>query len=37
MNIEQLEGIVEIAKTGSISEAAKNMNITIPALSQSLA
>lgn len=37
MNIEQLENIVEIAKTSSLTEAAKNRNVTVPALSQSLA
>lgn len=36
MNIEQLESIVEIAKTRSLTEAARNRNVTIPALSQSL-
>ncbi len=37
MNIEQLENIVEIAKTSSLTDAAKNRNVTVPALSQSLA
>src|SRR5690606_9106044 len=36
MNIDQLENIVEIAKTGSLTVAARNRNITISALSQSL-
>ena len=36
MNIEQLKYIVEIAKTGSLKEAADNLHVTLPALSQSI-
>ncbi|NGY80006.1 LysR family transcriptional regulator [Bacillus megaterium] len=36
MNIEQLKHIVEIDKTGSLKEAAGNLHITLPALSQSI-
>ncbi len=36
MNIDQLENIVEIAKSGSLTVAARNKKITISALSQSL-
>ncbi|MGG7618079.1 LysR family transcriptional regulator [Bacillus coreaensis] len=36
MNIDQLKYISEIAKTGSLKEAADNLHITLPALSQSI-
>ncbi|MCM3113735.1 LysR family transcriptional regulator [Neobacillus sp. MER 74] len=36
MKIEQLEYMVEIAKTGSLSKAAANLNITLSAVSQSI-
>ncbi|MDE5052689.1 LysR family transcriptional regulator (plasmid) [Niallia taxi] len=36
MNIEQLKYMVEIARTGSLKEAAENLHITLPALSQSI-
>ncbi|MBX9996639.1 LysR substrate-binding domain-containing protein [Priestia sp. YIM B13446] len=36
MNIEQLKHMVEIDKTGSLKEAANNLHITLPALSQSI-
>lgn len=36
MNIEQLKYMVEIAKTGSLKEAADNLHVTLPALSQSI-
>ncbi|WP_340373217.1 LysR family transcriptional regulator [Peribacillus sp. FSL E2-0218] len=36
MNIEQLKYMVEIAKTGSLKEAADNLHLTLPALSQSI-
>lgn len=36
MNLEQLENIIEISKTHSLTDAALNRNITLPALSQSL-
>ncbi|HWJ78068.1 MAG TPA: LysR family transcriptional regulator [Niallia sp.] len=36
MNIEQLKYMVEIAKTGSLKEAADNLHITLPALCQSI-
>ncbi|WP_139293642.1 LysR family transcriptional regulator, partial [Mycobacterium tuberculosis] len=36
MNIEQLEYIVEIAKSGSFSAAAHQLHITQSALSQSV-
>lgn len=36
MNLEQLKYIVEIADTGSISAAAKKMNVSQPNISQSL-
>lgn len=36
MNLEQLENIVEVSKTHSLTDAALNRNITLPALSQSL-
>lgn len=36
MNLEQLANIVEVSKTHSLTDAALNRNITLPALSQSL-
>ncbi|GIP21207.1 LysR family transcriptional regulator [Paenibacillus sp. J22TS3] len=36
MNLEQLEYIVEIAKTGSLTGAARNAHVTLPAISQAL-
>ncbi|WP_312096285.1 LysR family transcriptional regulator [Niallia sp.] len=36
MNIEQLKYIVEISNAGSLKTAAKKLNITLPALSQSV-
>ncbi|WP_164545697.1 LysR family transcriptional regulator [Paenibacillus albus] len=36
MNLEQMECIVEIAKTGSLSKAANQMNVTRSAVSQSI-
>lgn len=36
MNLEQLENIIEISKTHSLTDAALKRNITLPALSQSL-
>lgn len=36
MHIEQLEYIVEVTKTGSLSVASKNLHITQSALSQSI-
>lgn len=36
MTLEQLKYIVEIANTGSLKEAAENLHITLPALSQSI-
>ncbi|MCE4049236.1 LysR family transcriptional regulator [Bacillus sp. Au-Bac7] len=36
MNIEQLKYMVEIARTGSLKEAADNLHVTLPALSQSI-
>ncbi|WP_400246872.1 LysR substrate-binding domain-containing protein [Niallia sp. JL1B1071] len=36
MNIEQLKYIVEISNAGSLKMAAKKLNITLPALSQSV-
>jgi len=36
MHIEKLEYLVEVAKTGSITQAAHNLNVTISALSQSI-
>jgi len=37
MQIEKLEYIVEVAKTGSISSAAQNLHVTISAVSQAIA
>ncbi|MFM1655719.1 LysR family transcriptional regulator [Brevibacillus sp. B_LB10_24] len=36
MNLEQLESIVEIAKTGSLTKASQNRHVTLSAISQSL-
>ncbi|GIP40503.1 transcriptional regulator [Paenibacillus sp. J31TS4] len=36
MHLEQLECIVEVAKTGSLTGAASNLNITLSAVSQSI-
>lgn len=36
MQIEKLEYLVEVAKTGSISKAAQNLHVTISAVSQSI-
>lgn len=36
MNLEQLEYIVEIAKAGSLTGAAKNTHVTLPAISQAV-
>lgn len=36
MNIEQMRYIVEAAKTGSLTQAAKNLHITLSAMSQSI-
>lgn len=36
MHIEKLEYLVEVAKTGSITQAAHNLNVTISAISQSI-
>lgn len=36
MNLEQLEYIVEIAKTGSLTKASQNRHVTLSAISQSL-
>ncbi|KOO44327.1 LysR family transcriptional regulator [Priestia koreensis] len=36
MNIEQLKYMVEIGRAGSLKEAADNLHITLPALSQSI-
>lgn len=36
MNLEQMRYIVEAAKTGSFTQVAKNLNITLPAISQSI-
>ncbi|WP_042356791.1 LysR family transcriptional regulator [Bacillus rubiinfantis] len=36
MNIEQLEFIVEVAKTGSLTKTAQNMHVTLSAISQSI-
>ncbi|REE78953.1 DNA-binding transcriptional LysR family regulator [Paenibacillus taihuensis] len=36
MNLEQMECIVEIAKTGSLSKAANHLNVTRSAVSQSI-
>lgn len=36
MNLEQLANIVEVASTRSLTEAAINRNVTLPALSQSI-
>lgn len=36
MQIEKLEYIVEVARTGSISSAARNLHVTLPAVSQAI-
>ncbi|MGG1662309.1 LysR family transcriptional regulator [Brevibacillus sp. NRS-1366] len=36
MNLEQLEYIVEVAKTGSLTKASQNKHVTLSAISQSL-
>ncbi|QRG68651.1 LysR family transcriptional regulator [Brevibacillus choshinensis] len=36
MNLEQLESIIEIAKTGSLTKASQNRHVTLSAISQSL-
>jgi LysR family transcriptional regulator, transcription activator of glutamate synthase operon len=36
MNIEQLENIVEVAKTGSLTKAAQQAHVTLSAISQSI-
>ncbi|MFW5435801.1 LysR family transcriptional regulator [Paenibacillus apiarius] len=36
MNLEQLEYIVEVAKTGSLTKAAQNSHVTLSAISQSI-
>lgn len=36
MNLEQLEYIVETAKTGSLTKAAQNCNVTLSAVSQAV-
>lgn len=36
MNIEQLENIVEVAKTGSLTKAAEQAHVTLSAISQSI-
>ncbi|WP_018758116.1 LysR family transcriptional regulator [Paenibacillus terrigena] len=36
MNLEQLEYIVEVAKTGSLTSAAQNKHVTLSAISQSI-
>lgn len=36
MNLEQLVYILEVYKAGSISNAAKNCHVTIPAISQAI-
>ncbi|MFP7296326.1 LysR family transcriptional regulator [Neobacillus niacini] len=36
MKVEQLEYVVEVAKAGSLSKAANNLNVTLSAVSQSI-
>ncbi|MCM3113741.1 LysR family transcriptional regulator [Neobacillus sp. MER 74] len=36
MNLEQIEYIIEVTKAGSLSKAANHLDITIPAISQSI-
>ena len=36
MNLEQLEYIVETAKTGSLTKATQNCNVTLSAVSQAV-
>lgn len=36
MNFEQMEYIVEVAKTGSLTKAAQNSHVTLPAISKSI-
>lgn len=36
MQIEKLEYVVEVARTGSISSAARNLHVTLPAVSQAI-
>lgn len=36
MNIEKLEYLVEVVKTGSISAAAQNLHVTVSAISQAI-
>ncbi|WP_028777092.1 LysR family transcriptional regulator [Shimazuella kribbensis] len=36
MHLEQLECIIEVAKTGSLTNAAKNLHVTLSAVSQSI-